>query len=273
MKSGTTNNNSNDASNIDLDSTSQLSEKQIKQFHQNGFLVIPSQTSEKTLKQWQDHAKYMLNNAQPPWELESDLGYPGAPSHESKEGIHTVRRLLRVYERDSVWREWAHSPVIITPIKQLLNTEQICLSQNHHNCLMTKAPRFSSDTGWHQDIRYWSFHDGELITAWLALGKETSEMGSIHVIPGSQKETLRAEQFDQALFFTEQHPDNKRLIAKEQAIELNAGDVLLFDSRLLHRASRNRTEKTKLSLVFTYRRSTNQPLSGSRSSLLDDICL
>ena len=267
------NNNTNKASKIDLGSTSQLSEQQIKQFHQNGFMLIPSRVDQKTLRQWQDHAKYLLNNAQPPWELESDVGYPGAPNKQNKEGSHTIRRLLRAYERDSLWRQWAHNPVIISSIKQLLQTDQICLSQNHHNCLMTKAPRFSSDTGWHQDIRYWSFSDSELITAWLALGRETPEMGSIHVIPGSHKQIFKTEQFDKALFFNEKHPANRRLITKEMALNLKAGDVILFDSRLLHRASRNYTEKTKLSLVFTYRRASNQPLAGSRSSLVEDICL
>ena len=31
------------------------------------------------------------------------------------------------------------------------------MSRAHHNCLMTKHPRYGSMTGWHRDIRYWSF--------------------------------------------------------------------------------------------------------------------
>jgi len=38
------------------------------------------------------------------------------------------------------------------------------LSQAHHNCIMTKNPAFSSATGWHQDIRYWSFQKPELVS-------------------------------------------------------------------------------------------------------------
>ena len=41
---------------------------------------------------------------------------------------------------------------------------------------MTKAKTYSSATLWHQDNRYWSFEEENLISVWLALGDEIRKM-------------------------------------------------------------------------------------------------
>ena len=76
----------------------------------------------------------------------------------------------------------------------------------HHNCVMTKQPRFSSDTGWHQDVRYWHFERPELVNVWVALGDETPENGCLRVIPGTHAGTFRPEQFDAAKFLRADAP-------------------------------------------------------------------
>ena len=91
----------------------------------------------------------------------------------------------------------------------------------------------TSLSSWHQDNRYWAYHENNLITVWLALGHE------------------------------------------EQAVlaELQRGDALFFHSNLFHAAGRNLTGRCKYALVFTCRRSDNQPLdptTGIRDVALPD---
>lgn len=136
---------------------------------------------------------------------------------------------------------------------------------------MTKQPRFSSDTGWHQDIRYWSFSRPELVSVWLALGAETRTNGCLRLLPGTHRLRFERSRLDERLFLREDLPENRALVEREIAAELEAGDVLFFHALTFHAAERNRGDATKFSLVFTYRAADNAPLPGSRSAGGGDI--
>lgn len=255
------------------ENTFKLTETQLKKFERDGYLIISNWLADDALAAMQELAQHQLNHAAEPWELEHQLGYPGAPSTINDIGGHTPRRILDAYQREKLWQEFAVSEPLKTCLGQLFNHTDIFLSQAHHNCLMTKSPRFSSDTGWHQDIRYWCFEKPELITAWLALGEEKSRNGGLRVIPGSHRMAFESEQFDDMSFFLADQPKNLALINKSRAVELQQGDLLLFHCKLLHSASRNETNSTKLSLVFTYYSGDNSPKVGSRSATNSEISL
>lgn len=255
------------------ESNFKLTETQLTTFEKDGYLVIPNWLVDDALAAMQKLTQHQFNHPTEPWELEHQLGYPGAPSTINEIGGQTPRRLLAAYQREKLWREFAVSAPLKTCLEQLFNHTEIFLSQAHHNCLMTKSPRYSSDTGWHQDSRYWSFQKPELITAWLALGEENSSNGGLRVIPGSHRMPLESKQFDDMSFFVANRPKNLALINKSRAIELQQGDLLFFHCKLLHSASRNQTNSTKLSLVFTYYSGDNSPKAGSRSARNSEITL
>jgi len=157
-------------------------------------------------------------------------------------------------------------------LRQLLGP-RVELSQAHHNCIMTKNPSYSSITNWHQDIRYWSFTRPELVSVWLALGREYFENGCLLVLPGSHKIDFTPEQVDDALFLRPDVESNKPVIAAQRRVELDPGDVLFFHCRLFHAAGHNQTADTKFSLVFTYHAADNPPVPGTRSASMPDIAL
>ena len=130
---------------------------------------------------------------------------------------------------------------------------------------MTKQPRFSSDTGWHQDVRYWSFERPELVNVWIALGDETPENGCLRVIPGTHREAWDPSRFDAEKFLKADSPVNADLLAAAVDVPLKAGDGLFFHARLFHAARRNRTHEPKWSAVFTARPADNPPIPGTRS--------
>lgn len=208
----------------------------------------------------------------PPLEYEVDLQYPGSPATRDAPGGGTVRRLLQAYARSPIFQNWAHDPAVLTHVRQLLGAN-ICLVQAHHNCIMTKQPGYSSDTPWHQDIRYWRYQRPELVTVWLALGREFPANGGLHILPGSHLAGVSATQLDAQQFLRDDLPDNQKLINTQIPLELALGDVLIFHARTFHAASRNRSAEAKLSLVFTYRAADNLPLPESRSASLPDVAL
>ncbi len=210
-----------------------------------------------------------------PIEYEADVAYPGAPVGRDAPGGDTPRRLLQAYQRHDRLRSWARSAGLLSRIRQLLDDESVWLTQSHHNCVMTKCPPYSSDTGWHQDVRYWSFSTRELINSWLALGPEFPANGGLRVIPGSHRwrGLENTGRLDQHKFLRPDHPHNQAAIAQAVEVELSPGDVLFFHAALFHSASRNHTDDIKYSVVLTYHDSHCQPVANTKSAQYPEVDL
>lgn len=249
-----------------------LSPAEQEQFRRDGFLILRGFTGADQVAALRAIAVDHLQREIAPLEYEADLHYPGAPSSRSAEGGRTVRRLLQAQGRHPAFTHWLAQPALLIRLHQLLGPE-VLMPLAHHNCVMTKQPRFSSDTGWHQDIRYWQFQRGELINVWLALGAERARNGCLRIVPGSHRLELAQDRFDAAAFFRADLAENQPLLAQAVSAELDAGDVLLFHARVLHAATRNFTDQTKFSAVFTFRPGDNRPVPGTRSASLPELLL
>lgn len=248
-----------------------LDHAEITQFKEQGFLIVRNLASEGLCSRMHDVVQGSMNPPLAPVEFETDVQYPGSPTDRLSPGGDTPRRLLHAYTRDAVFRQWATCSPVVNRVRSLLDAQDIALSQNHHNCVMTKHPGFSSATLWHQDIRYWLFDQPSLVNVWLALGDENDRNGGVWLIPGSHREHLERGRFDGALFFRQDIPENRAIIETAILAELHRGDALFFHSRTLHAANRNRSDTVKISVVFTYHDINNRPLAGTRSAAFPDI--
>lgn len=241
-------------------------------FEADGYIVVRGLGDPQLRQRLLDITREGVERLIEPIEFEADLHYPGAPTSRDAVGGRTVRRLKQALSRDFAFIEWVQQPGVVNRLRQLLGPAVYC-PLAHHNCIMTKAPAFSSETGWHQDIRYWSFTRPDLVNVWLALGREYPENGCLKVIPGTHRMTFDRSRFDDEVFLRPDLPENQALIAREVFVELEPGDVLFFHARTFHAASRNRTQQTKYSVVFTFRGADNPPLPGSRSAALPELLL
>jgi len=258
----------------------QLSSTQLAQFNNDGFIVLRKFLDDvycdAILKIAQEH---LAKKAEP---IETETGYNSRSkayrtdvtdyqSHADKNKM-TVRRLRQVYDRDDLFKEWMEDKSI-RPILQQILKDKVVLTTAHHNSIMTKMPQVSSNTGWHQDRRYWSYSDDNLVSVWLALGDETSENGVLEFIPGSHKMHFEAEQFDEKEYLSETYTPNKKIIETKVSTDLKKGDVVIFHSLLLHRANKNSTDKAKISFVYTVKGEKTKANSGTRSAEFPEIIL
>jgi len=253
--------------------TAEELERIAARFATDGYVVVPGICSAAFCDGLAAEVREALHPVLGPAEYEADVGYPGAPQNREAPGGDTPRRLLHAYSRFAALRSFAAGPALRSYLAAVMATEQVLLSQCHHNCVMTKAPGYSSVTLWHQDVRYWSFTRPELVSVWLALGDETYENGALQVIPGSHRQAYPAARLDEAKFLRPDLPENAALIATARTVELGKGDVLLFHCRTFHAAGRNRTDAVKLSCVFTYHGRDNPPVADSRSAQYPSIPL
>lgn len=242
-------------------------------FERDGYLVVRGLCPPSLREALKAAVKTQLDPLLGPVEYEADVGYPGAPENRHVAGGDTPRRLLSACSRDPVLREWATGPLVAKVLRELLGQQEVFVSQSHHNCVMTKHPGYSSATLWHQDIRYWSFDRPELVSVWLALGRETVRNGALKVIPGSHRMQIDRGRLDSELFLRPELEENRKLIEQARSVELEEGDTLFFHCRLFHAAGMNLTDDVKLTAVFTYHTGDNHPIPATRSAQLPSIPL
>lgn len=250
----------------------ELTAEEVAAFSRDGFLIqrglLPESYSRTILEVTRRDADAHFGAI----EYEADVRYPGAPRSLDAEGGRTIRRLKQAFSRDPVFAKLVKEPFLLNRLRQLVQPP-VVMPLAHHNCIMTKNPEFSSDTGWHQDIRYWSFKTPELVNAWFALGDETLQNGCLKLIPGSHRIQLNPGQLDEAIFLRSDVEENRPLLDSAVTAELQAGDVLFFHARCFHSATRNYSDDAKYSLVFTFRSLENAPNEGSRSAALPELLL
>lgn len=250
-----------------------LSAEQVQQFKIDGYLLLPKELSPDCCQQLVELTRQDLQHRVPPFELETELHYPGAPKSKTAKGGTTIRRLLHAYERHKSFQEVARHASVTAGIQQLLKSSSLFLNPNHHNCVMTKQPEFSSETSWHRDTRYWNFSDKYLINAWYALGDEQPANGAMKLLPGSHRWDIQTAALDADQFLRLDHPYNQQRLATARAVTMEPGDVLLFSAHCFHAAGKNVTQNPKFSLVFTYHAETTRAIANTRSSALTPISI
>ncbi|MDX1810103.1 MAG: phytanoyl-CoA dioxygenase family protein [Sulfurospirillaceae bacterium] len=241
-----------------------LTQTQINEFDKSGFIILRNFADSKLCDAMLLKAKEHLENKTAP--IESEQEY--LQKDDSK---ITVRRLRQVYNREEIFQTWMKNPQIRDILRELLHDTPV-LTLAHHNSIMTKMPKESSRTFWHQDARYWSYENDNLISVWLALGDEYLDNGLLEFIPGSHKMTFAKDQFDAQSNFIDEHPENQKLIQTKVHSNLSKGDVVLFHCKTLHHANKNITNEPKISFVYTTRGLHNKPIKNTRSDF-DEVIL
>src|SRR5260370_39805609 len=226
----------------------QFSAEELAHFERHGFVIAKQMADAEVCGQMLDCTQATLAAPFGPVEYEADLHYPGAPGSRAANGGNTIRRLKEARGRHPAFTQLVSQPSLVLRLQQLLGP-QVVMPLAHHNCVMTKQPRYSSETGWHQDIRYWSFERPDLASVWLALGRETPENGCLYLIPGTHTLPLSRERLDDALFLRTDLAENAALISQKVPAALDPGDVLFFHCRTFHTAGRNQTSETKVSAL------------------------
>ena len=245
----------------------QLSDPEVAAFAEDGFVVCPSLAPPEVCAKLKLIAEMHLSELIAPVEYEVDVLYPGAPSDAIAPGGQTSRRLLQAYARDAAFREWATSEALAGVLEQLFaSSAVVMLSQCHHNCVMTKTPGFSSVTLWHQDVRYWSFDQENLISVWLALGPEDKTNGCLRVIPGSNQ---RIEPFH-LVSYAERQVARVSHVDESNAVDmvLRQGQVGIFDCNTIHGSSSNNSRNRRFALVNDYTPAAAQQSVGTGSGQL-----
>jgi hypothetical protein len=224
-----------------------LSEVQIKEFHQDGYLIIKSFCNKQETDKLYTTA------------IEDDVLTRNALDLNDLSGKKT-KLSLWFTPGDDVFGYLTRSERMVHAVAQLMDSESpVC---HFHSKLMQKEPRVGGAWEWHQDYGYWyknqfMFPD-QLISVMVALTKANKENGCLQVIRGSHKlgrlnHGFSGEQVGADMVMV----DNALRTMDLVYCELEAGDALIFHSNLLHRSEANLSEHPRWSIISCYNAQSN----------------
>ena len=152
--------------------------------------------------------------------------------------------------RDPVFRAFATRPDVVALVSEILETHApACfLSQ-----FIFKNPGAWGQP-WHQDSYYFPFVPARpIVGLWLAVTEATLANGCLHVLPGSSAEPVHEHIPDRrpgANYGYTEIVDHDMSAATP--VLMQPGDLLVFDSHLMHRSTDNVSDGIRAAMVYHY---------------------
>jgi ectoine hydroxylase-related dioxygenase (phytanoyl-CoA dioxygenase family) len=210
-----------------------LSEQQIAQYHEDGYVIPDFRVPEETLAAIrEDHERLLQKHPQfrdyCPKVLEYDLGF----------------------------LNYARMPAILDMVAQIIGPDFALW-----NSSFFAKPAFNgSKTPWHQDGEYWPIRPIATCTVWIAVDASTPQNGCLRVIRGSHK-ARRLLQHQ-----TNNGPGlalNQELLASQydenDAVDLilGAGQISLHDVFLAHGSEANHSDQPRRGMTLRFMPTTS----------------
>jgi phytanoyl-CoA hydroxylase len=176
--------------------------------------------------------------------IETQFGYGDRTRPEDR-----VSKVFRVH-RDPVFHAFATDPAVLDLVGSILGTDDIScfLSQ----FIFKNAGAWGQP--WHQDSLYFPFEPARpVVGVWLAVTEATLENGCLHVVPGSHHEPVHDHVPDRrpganlGYFEIVDHD-----MSMSEPVLMQAGDLLVFDSHLMHRSTDNVSNGIRGAMVYHY---------------------
>ena len=210
-----------------------LSESQIDQYHENGYLIPNFRVSENTLDDIKSaHAKLVE-------------GYP-----------QYVDYCPAILPHDPSFVRFACNDDILDMVAQIIG-DDIAL---WNSSFFAKPARVGSTTPWHQDGEYWPMRPLATCTVWIAVDDSTTENGCLRVIRGSHREKrVRKHVTNDApgLALNEELPASE--VDQNEAVDLvlEAGQISLHDVFLVHGSEPNRSAHSRRGMTLRFMPTTS----------------
>ena len=142
------------------------------------------------------------------------------------------------------------NPKLLDMVEPLTGPDMLCWT-THWFIKEANSPNYVS---WHQDSNYWGVETDRLVSAWLALSPATVESGCIRFLPGSHHgpalDHVDTWEADNMLTRGQTIMDVDE--SKAVNLELQPGEVALFDYRLAHASGPNTSNDRRIGIGIRY---------------------
>ena len=229
--------------------TGVLTEGQRASWAERGFFRIEGFASAETCAAMLDRVTQVCRDPS----LADEIGAKVVPE-SNKAGVAVanpedgVSKVFKLH-RDPVFAEFAHSAAVVDAAAELIAPDiDVFLSQ----FIFKTAGAWGQP--WHQDSLYFPFEPARpVVGMWLAVTEATLANGCLHVLPGSQAEPVHTHVPDRrpgANYGYYEIVDHDMVAA--EPVLMDPGDLLVFDSHLMHCSTDNESDGIRAAMVYPY---------------------
>ena len=217
-----------------------MTKDRIALFREQGYAVIPDFFSNREIKAMRIELDRLIRDG-----LLRNVATEGdgvTPSPEKRN-----LQICPIAPQSRFFRSMPFQPRIIETISQLIGDPFVFYLDQ----IFLKPGRQGIGTNWHQDNAYFKISDpAKGVGMWTAIHDATKTNGTLHIIPGSHKETYphdRDPNSDHHIFCD---PPEQRAIA----MELQAGGSVFFNFGIAHCTHPNRTNQDRAGIAHHFLR-------------------
>jgi phytanoyl-CoA hydroxylase len=232
-----------------MTSTSLLADDQTASWSKNGYFRIPGFATKETCDAMLARVvEIVRSNA-----LTAEVGVKVVPENNKADSPvenpeDAVAKIFGLH-RDGVFETFALSEAVVDLIAQLIGPDiDVFLSQ----FIFKTSGAWGQP--WHQDSFYFPFDPPRpVVGVWLAITEATLTNGCLHVLPGSQVEPVHTHVPDRrpganhGYFEIIDHD-----MDHAEPVLMNPGDLLVFDSHLMHCSTDNESAGIRAAMVYHY---------------------
>jgi Phytanoyl-CoA dioxygenase (PhyH) len=226
--------------------TGPLSASQIKQFNDDGYLIVnglldPQETQMVLAAARADHA--MIDHA---FSVDDTAG-------------RKTRISLWNHPGDDIYGMVSRCHKVVDSCEQLMGDEVY----HYHSKMLLKEPRVGGAWEWHQDYGYWYSNHclyPDMLSVFIALDPATKANGCMQIIKGSHK----LGRIEHGRFGKQTGADPERVKHALERLEhayceMDPGDGLFFHALTLHCSAPNNSDKSRWAVICCYNTKHNDP--------------
>lgn len=228
-----------------------LSDIQVKQYWDRGYLVVKELITEGSLSRYSSRFEEIVNA---PDEVSSSVKVMKdvmvvKGEVQMERPVDEVNKLFSL-EDDPVFFDYISDVKLVSVVQSLLGETVFSLASNVFN----KPPGLDGRHPMHQDLRYFKMGPAnEIVGVWTSMGVADRESGCLSVIPESHKGGLLEHSLPDWKFINhgfygiQDHNRDHRV-----HLPMSPGDTLLFHPLLVHGSGRNRSGACRRAISAHY---------------------
>ena len=204
-----------------------MTEIQIKQYHDNGFVSpirVVSETEALSIKAKIEKA-------------EKEFPYDFNP--ENRNNLHLSFIFL-----DAL----AHNSIVLDSVEDLIGRDISLWG----SVMFSKDPSSKHYVSWHQDATYMGMNSSNFLTPWIALTPSNIEMGCMSMIPGSHKQSIRRHEdtFAEDNILTRGQVVKDVDESKAVNLVLKPGEMSIHHGAVIHSSKPNKSKQRRIGFAL-----------------------
>ena len=204
-----------------------LTEKQIKQYHEEGFISPIRIMSE-------DQAIKIKERVE-----EVEITFSEEFNPRNRNNLHLTFMVLD---------ELAHNSIILDAVEDLIGSKFSLWS----SVMFIKNPSTEDFVSWHQDATYMGMNSNDFVTPWIALTPSTEEMGCMAMIPGSHNQNIQPHQdtFEENNILTRGQVVKVADEGSAVNLILKPGEMSIHHGAVIHGSKPNKSKQRRIGFAL-----------------------